>query len=979
MNFSILGKLSLPVVTLFLLIGCAQIESLVSTGDVESDWQGPRVFAIGYTPSLSFTPERDLEIPIEGLGLWGDLKNDVTVTLDATYPINSNDYSVEEHANAQRSGVPDSANEKTSSTRLNLVIKKDYLSKVETGDQLNVTVHISPKVVLESSQEKLVQSIELLEQATKVVDWVEPRLKGLRKIHEDYRNNMEANQNVEAIRLEANALFSGIEHYRATIDSHRELFLDLYYDEAKKENTTVYVKSQGSIEHTNINTLFHLEKVNFAFDRLLEIIKGINTAASTLKDISDIPLENKEKGNLSAIEKNVERLRTKLNEKDNELREYERELTVLQTRKKQLAQNGSASGSNSEDEINQLQKRIDLLLSIYADATREAYEIEDEFHKALDKYEEFVGKNQSWEKQQNDIENAFGSLIGFQDSLNAIKTSNDNLSTGLIASIYQDSEDGLAPVISSRDFTFYEVADYRQRFVKSRLRPDDISAFPLPADEVVDLFGHYIAGNYFVVRLSVRNTETQEKIINSGMIRVSGRAMVEVALKSKDKDKGKNRGDSTLRYTVPIEVTPHSKEQIYTVLDDTEVNSTRSISFRALEFVGALAAGYSSAFIDDETTAKAVSLFTGIFTPELKKLYVDRYPDYKRNVVNYGMEDLTKVPVNGTTTHKFLFFPRSKIEAVILDPNSYGEKMPGSQLLRGQRLQLSETSDKNIITGFQQPNTFIVYLTFDNMDIPLEYSLSAQDRRLAEEVIILESAIRDEIAFRELLQNQWGENGALSEDILGGLTYSKWSSLEDQISKFKGHEASKLAKTIEYAGKTHSLAKKETGDIQSITGKLYNLLSPSGKWRDHLINSSNSQTQTLEDYIDDLKVITRALARGENPSQYKSSFNLVNTYVEDARHRRAFYVALGRYLNYLGEPDTELIVEGKMITPLQAVDGFVQKPTIAANIANFERVIKSVISHLKELDDIRGVELKNEILDGLPIYPIQSEKANTDS
>ena len=217
----------------------------------------------------------------------------------------------------------------------------------------------------------------------------------------------------------------------------------------------------------------------------------------------------------------------------------------------------------------------------------------------------------------------------------------------------------------------------------------------------------------------------------------------------------------------------------------------------------------------------------------------------------------------------------------------------------------------------------------------------------------------------------------MSEDILGGFTYTKWLSLEEgdhRITNFKEYEASKLVKTIEYAGKKLELKEGEIKELQSITGKLYDLLSPSGKWRDHLINSSNSQIQSLKDYIDDLKVITRALARGENPSQYKSSFNLVNSYIEDARHRRAFYVALGRYLNYLGEPDPELVVERKMITPLQAVDRFVQESTVEANIAHFETVIKSIISHLKELDDIRGVKLKNEILDGLPIYPIQTEE-----
>ena len=127
------------------------------------------------------------------------------------------------------------------------------------------------------------------------------------------------------------------------------------------------------------------------------------------------------------------------------------------------------------------------------------------------------------------ILNSYKDILSQLDVLHSIEASLEQLKQRL--TVAKNLEPSFT---SSRDFTFYKVEDYRDRFVDRRIRPDDISAFPLPRDEVVDLFGHYVAGNYFVVRLSVRNTEAEEKIINSGMIRVSGRAMVEFEIGEED-------------------------------------------------------------------------------------------------------------------------------------------------------------------------------------------------------------------------------------------------------------------------------------------------------------------------------------------------------------------------------------------------------------------------------------------------------------
>lgn len=253
--------------------------------------------------------------------------------------------------------------------------------------------------------------------------------------------------------------------------------------------------------------------------------------------------------------------------------------------------------------------------------------------------------------------------------------------------------------IARRVFVAYETEAFRTQVLRSRIRPDDINAFPLPENDIAALFGPLIARNYFVVRVSVRNTESDAKIISTGMIRASGTAMIDP----------KAPGPS---FSVPVSVVPHSLTQIYSVLTDEEVDRARHRTFRALEFIGALAAGAQGVFSYGAQAAKNVALFTGIVVPEAKKLWPDRWPGYQRNIVTYAMQDLVKVPANSVMDHKFLFFSKKELDGLVSDPNLFKASTPTEQMI--DRVFTGDSRNRS------KPDAYVIALAFDTLDIRFE-------------------------------------------------------------------------------------------------------------------------------------------------------------------------------------------------------------------------------------------------------------------
>lgn len=261
---------------------------------------------------------------------------------------------------------------------------------------------------------------------------------------------------------------------------------------------------------------------------------------------------------------------------------------------------------------------------------------------------------------------------------------------------------------ATRKFTLYSVADYRDDVLDTRFRTHEVSAFPLPEAQAEDLFGPLVAENFFVVRLSLRNGNVnKDRLVSTGMIVASGRALVEAMCKRQADC------DNARSYAVPVDVVPQSAEQMYTLLDDRQPQQMRAWTFRGLKFVGALGAAASSAFAGP-TLIQASSLYTGTFIPSLEELLPDPYSAYKRNIVSYSMPDLVKVPKNSVTGHKFLFFSKNKIEAIVQDHLVYGGF--GKQ-------DLNPFSDEKPTP----PRIAVISLAFDNLDVPFENVSAAAD------------------------------------------------------------------------------------------------------------------------------------------------------------------------------------------------------------------------------------------------------------
>jgi PKD repeat protein len=316
-----------------------------------------------------------------------------------------------------------------------------------------------------------------------------------------------------------------------------------------------------------------------------------------------------------------------------------------------------------------------------------------------------------------------------------------------------------------RKFTVFHAADYRAQVMDGRIKASDFRAFPLPKNEAEKLFGPLIADNFYVVRLSVRNTTGEDKLISTGMITASGRVLVEP--------------DNGPSFTMPVEITPSSLEQAYTMLADEEVNQPRTRVFRGLEFVGALATAANLAFGGSTNLTEGIGLFTGVLIPETRKLWPDRWPDYERNIVAFAMQDLTKVPDGAVSNQKLLFFSKSRIEGVMSDPNLFARgETEGTRFL---------SSLGALTSGWQpkQPQAAVISVAFDGLDIPFENvvsvaSVSAQERLGNAQVRLrdLENRMND-------LSTSW--NGLPAEQLLGQVSGAERDKAAEAIQKASEH------------------------------------------------------------------------------------------------------------------------------------------------------------------------------------------------
>ncbi|HYE61455.1 MAG TPA: hypothetical protein VD997_05625 [Phycisphaerales bacterium] len=251
----------------------------------------------------------------------------------------------------------------------------------------------------------------------------------------------------------------------------------------------------------------------------------------------------------------------------------------------------------------------------------------------------------------------------------------------------------------ARTFVLYKVDTFRKDR-EYTVPVYNIAAMPIPYDETDKLFGSKIANHYYVVRLSFRNTTNTDWLISTGMIRASGRAMVVPV-----------DGANSPRFSIPIMVSPQAREHVYAILERQEFSTFRSWSFRGLEFVGSLSTALANGLSWGDDAIRGIGIFTGVGVPELGKLWVDHFPGYKRNVVNYAMPAYLKVPRTSTSMASFIFFSKDDLESMVMDSNLFGDTSKEAEFSFGDKRSTQKTAT---------PRSYVIGLEFDGLDIPYE-------------------------------------------------------------------------------------------------------------------------------------------------------------------------------------------------------------------------------------------------------------------
>lgn len=374
--------------------------------------------------------------------------------------------------------------------------------------------------------------------------------------------------------------------------------------------------------------------------------------------------------------------------------------------------------------------------------------------------------------------------------------------------------------MTSRVFSVFTLEDYRTQVIDRRIPIQDIEAFPLPQSEARRLFGPVVSKNFFTVRLAVRNTNPEDKLISTSMIVANGRMIVEPHRKAfRHSSERKKFARKNERFTVPVQLVPQSLEQIYTMIDDAEVRQGRSVVFRGLEFAGALASAATAAFGASTDLISGVGLATGVAIPEVQTLWVDRWPGYERNIVSFAMPDLLKVPGGSISGHKYIFFSKNKLEAVVSDKNLFGH-FGGKQP--------------------KQPKIAIASVQFDALEIPFEEVFVPTARTLIDRV----NTVRAELpSLRERLRSierSWisVENGTLDARLTRNHLNEIVASLSQASSGVKNRQDEAVSGV---RGQLKSTLDAPTEDITTAVDAISESLQALGLEDDTSIGETQAQ------------------------------------------------------------------------------------------------------------------------------------------
>ncbi len=413
----------------------------------------------------------------------------------------------------------------------------------------------------------------------------------------------------------------------------------------------------------------------------------------------------------------------------------------------------------------------------------------------------------------------------------------------------------------TRRFVLYAAKAYRNRFLARRLSVTDIKAFPMPNDMAEKLFGTEVSDHFYVVTLSLLNTSDQDRLVNTGMINAYGRALVY------PKEKGSDEA-----YTIPIEVSPQSKEQVYKVVADRKPKRKREIVFRSLEFVGALGTAVATSFAGSRDLVEAFAVFTGIGIPQGKKLYPDPVPAHLANIVNYSMAELVKVPKNAAVGFKVLFFPKDRLHSMISDPIQF--KLIERSGAKSRRKRRNRRRDR-----IEHPRQYVAFLAFDTLEIPFENVITPAAGSVEERI---ENARQHSAQLQTVLteiRNGWGA-GDPAADFEGVLTKDAFD---------------KLGVTIKGAGTGDDKDDKAADTIAACT-KAHAALSPVSV-KKHLTDApSEFRPERLSQYARELENMTTRIRTGRTASMFAARVKTIEARLEDAERALRFYRELAGVL-----------------------------------------------------------------------------------
>lgn len=263
-----------------------------------------------------------------------------------------------------------------------------------------------------------------------------------------------------------------------------------------------------------------------------------------------------------------------------------------------------------------------------------------------------------------------------------------------------------------RTFSLFESNQYRAQRLEKNLPLYDIHAFPLSPDQCEYLFGDKINRNFYVLAISFQNSasaSTDPKFITTGMIRISGMAIVNAG-----KDEGPTGAKNT--FMIPVTIQPTSREHVYAILDDEEVESPRSIVFRGLKLAGTVGTALVQGFGAADAVERGFAIFTGVGIPEGEKFWADRWPGYKRNVVNFAMPNLVRVDSGNNTPAMFLFVSKRELQALVLDADLFTE-------VKGASAQVNDLRDGYLFKRsprrpVESAPTFVASISIDSIEVP---------------------------------------------------------------------------------------------------------------------------------------------------------------------------------------------------------------------------------------------------------------------